>query len=152
MMKGRKLLIAGAAVILLAAGGVGIAQAVGGDSEEQVTGPQADRAKRAAVQAVGGGRGVDVERGDDGDSAWEVEVRQGDRELEVNLTRDLKRVGAVSEDDAREDERDEGGDDARENERDDDDDARENERDDDTGESERDDDAGENERDEGDDD
>ena len=148
MMKGRKLLIAGAAAILLAAGGVGIAQAVGGDSEEEVTGPQADRAKRAAVEAVGGGRGVDVERGDDGDSAWEVEVRQGDRELEVNLTRDLKPVGGVAEDDARESERD---DDAWESEGDEgDDDARESERDDDARESERDegdDDARENEGD-----
>jgi hypothetical protein len=133
MTQGRKMLIAGATVLVLAAGGVGIAQAVGGDSEEQVTGPQADRAKSAAVQAVGGGRGVDVERGDDGDSAWEVEVRQGNRELEVNLTSDLKAVGAVSEDDARESERDEGDDDARGNERDDGEDERdegENEKDD----------------------
>jgi opacity protein-like surface antigen len=100
MTRGRKLLIAGAAMLVLAAGGVGIAQAVGGDSEEQVTGPQADRAKQAAVDAIGGGRAVGVERGDDSGAAWEVEVVRPDgSEVEVNLTSDLKQVGAAAEDD-----------------------------------------------------
>jgi hypothetical protein len=43
MTRSRKLVITGAAVLALGAGGVGIAQAVGGDSEEQVTGPEADQ-------------------------------------------------------------------------------------------------------------
>jgi hypothetical protein len=108
MTGGRKLLIAGAAALLVAAGGVGIAQAVGGDSEEQVTGPEADRAKRAAVQAVGGGRAVEVERGDDDGAAWEVEVQQGGREVEVNLDSDLEQVGSARGDDGGETENDEG--------------------------------------------
>ena len=80
-------------------GGVGIAQAVGGDSEEQVSGPAADRAKQAAVQAVGGGRAVGVERADDGNGAWEVEVERGGGTLEVHLGSDLEQVGAASDDD-----------------------------------------------------
>jgi hypothetical protein len=104
----RKLLIVGAAVLLVAAGGVGIAQAVGGDSEEQVTGPEADRAKRAAVEAVGGGHVVGVEREDDGGAAWEVEVRKGDREVEVKLDSNMRSVGSETEDDGDRAEDDDG--------------------------------------------
>ncbi len=100
MGRGRKLVIAGAAVIALGAGGVGIAQAVGGDDEEQVTGPQAEQAKQAAVEAVGGGRAVGVERDDEGGAAYEVEVVRADgREVEVRLTQDLKQVGTGTGDD-----------------------------------------------------
>jgi uncharacterized membrane protein YkoI len=100
MNRSRKLIIAGAAALALGAGGVGIAQAVGGDSDEQATGPEAERAKRAALQEVGGGRIVGVEREDEGSTAWEVEVvrRNGD-EVEISLGADLKRVGVESDDD-----------------------------------------------------
>jgi hypothetical protein len=64
-------------------------------------------AKRAAVEAVGGGHAVGVERRDDGKAALEVEVERDGREIEVNLGSDLGRVGAVTEDDADEDENDE---------------------------------------------
>ena len=40
MKRTHKLLIAGASVLALGAGGVGIANAVNGDSEERVTGPE----------------------------------------------------------------------------------------------------------------
>jgi hypothetical protein len=119
MTRGRKMLIAGATALVLAAGGVGIAQAVGGDSEEQMTGPEAARAKRAAVEAVGGGRAVGVEQEDDGGAAWEVEVQSGGREIEVKLSSDLEPVGTEREDEGREDDQreDEGGeDDQREDE------------------------------------
>ena len=100
MTRTRKLLIAGAAILVLAVGGVGIAQAVGGDSEERVTGPEADRAAKAAVDAIGGGRAVGVEREDDGATAWEVEVARPDgSEVEVGLTGDLERVGTETEED-----------------------------------------------------
>lgn len=108
MARSRKLIIAGIAILALAAGGVGIAQAVGGDSEEQVTGPEADRAKRAAVEAVGGGEASGVERNDGGDGAWEVEVTRPDgSEVEVRLSADLERVGTATEDDGGEAEGDE---------------------------------------------
>ena len=75
MTRRRKLVIGGAVVLALGAGGVGFAQAMG-DGEENVSGPEADAAKRAAVSAVGGGRAVGVER-DDGDGAPWV-LREGD--------------------------------------------------------------------------
>jgi hypothetical protein len=103
------MLIAAATTLVLAAGGVGIAQAVRGDSEEQVTGPEADRAGRAAVEAVGGGRAAGVEREDDGGAAWEVEVQSGGREVEVKLSSGLEPVGTDRDDEGREDERDDEG-------------------------------------------
>jgi hypothetical protein len=101
MTRTRKLLITGAAVLALGVGGVGIAQAVGGD-DEQATGPQADRAKRAAVESAGSGRAVGVERENEGRSSWEVEVRRPDGgQVEVDLNRELERVGAETDDDDR---------------------------------------------------
>ena len=98
MTRSRKLLIGGAVVVALGAGGVGLAQAVGGDSEEQVTGPQADRAKAAAVKLAGGGQAVGVERDDGSGAAWEVEVERDGNEVEVRLTEDLKQVGIGGDD------------------------------------------------------
>jgi hypothetical protein len=110
--RNRKLAIAGVAVLALAAGGVGIAQAVGGDSEERATGPDADRAAAAAVNAAGGGSATEVERGDDGGSAWEVEVRKADgSQVEVHLDGDFKQVGTQSDDDGAKGEDEGSGDD-----------------------------------------
>ena len=95
----RKVLIAGIAVVALAAGGIGIAYAVGGDSEEQASGPAADQAKAAAVKAVGGGEAVSVEKGDQGGSAYEVEVKRDDGsvvEVQVNAQ---GQTGAQASDD-----------------------------------------------------
>lgn len=73
--------------------------AEGDDSDEHVTGPEADRAGRAAVDAVGGGRLVAVERENEGGTAWEVEVAQADgRQVEVELNRRFERI-AVDRDD-----------------------------------------------------
>ena len=100
MTRRRKLLVGGAVVLALGAGGVGLAQAVGGDSEEQVTGPDADRAKAAAVKVAGGGKAVGVERDDGDGGAWEVEVRKADGSVvEVGLTNDLRQAGAERDDD-----------------------------------------------------
>jgi hypothetical protein len=99
MTRSRKLLIGGAVVVALGAGGVGLAQAVGGD-DEQATGPDAERAKAAAVRALGGGTAVGVEREDEGASAWEVEVKQADGSVaEVDLDGNLRRTGAARDDD-----------------------------------------------------
>ena len=99
MTRRRKLLIGGAVVLALGAGGVGLAQAVGGD-DEQATGPDADRAKAAAVKLVGGGSAVGVERDDDDGAAWEVEVKKSDGSVvEVGLTSDLRKAGVERDDD-----------------------------------------------------
>jgi hypothetical protein len=99
MNRSRKLLIGGAVVVALGAGGVGLAQAGGGD-DEQAAGPDADRAKAAAVESVGGGRAVSVEREDEGATAWEVEVREADGSVvEVDLTSGLTRAPAERDDD-----------------------------------------------------
>jgi uncharacterized membrane protein YkoI len=105
MIRGRKLILVGAAAIALGAGGIGVAQAVGGDeSDEQATGPQAERAKQAALAATGGGRVTGIEREDEGDTAWEVEVALDDgRHTEVALDQNLKRVSQETDKDGGED-------------------------------------------------
>jgi peptidase YpeB-like protein len=116
------LLITGAAVLAAGAGGAGIAQGLGGDSEEWVRGPAADRAKQAALQSVGGGRVVGVEREDEGTTGWEVEVLRGDgRQIEVHLGSDLQRAGVEADDDEDDDgfEDERGDDDEREGDDDD---------------------------------
>ncbi len=119
------ILIAMAAVAVLAIGGVAIATATSGDepaqpagvaaqetenesdeneteeneAEEQATGPRADAAARAALEAVGGGKVLEVENADDGMSGFEVEVERPDGSyVEVNLDQDLRVVGTESDD------------------------------------------------------
>jgi uncharacterized membrane protein YkoI len=102
----RTLVIAAAVVAMLVAlGGAGIAYANGGDSEEQLTGPEAEKAKSAATAAVGGGTVTEVERddGDDGYSTsgvYEVEVtREDGSQLEVHLDGDYNVVGQEADED-----------------------------------------------------
>ncbi len=104
--------IAGAATVL-AAGGVGIAYAVGGESEEQVTGAAAEKAKSAALEAVGGGTVSEIERQDgDGGGAFEVEVKRDDgSQVEVHVDRDFDVVGQAGDDDGPGDDEGPGDDD-----------------------------------------
>jgi outer membrane lipoprotein SlyB len=98
----RTLVIAAAVVaMLLALGGAGIAYANGGVSEEQLTGPEADEAKNAAIAAVGGGTVTEVERDDgNGTGAFEVEVTRDDgSQLEVHLDGDYNLVGQQADED-----------------------------------------------------
>ena len=96
----RIIAIAVAAIAVLAAGGVGIAQAVGG-SEEQVNGPEAEKAKAAALDAAGGGTVLEVERQDeDGAGVYEVEVRRSDgSQVEIHLDDRYQPVGTAPDDD-----------------------------------------------------
>jgi uncharacterized membrane protein YkoI len=93
----RTLAIAAAVAILLALGAAGIAYANnnGGDSEEQLTGPEAQKAKSAAIGAVGGGTVTEVERDDgDGTGVFEVEVtRDNGSQVDVHLDRAFNVVG-----------------------------------------------------------
>ena len=97
----RTLVIAAAVAILLALGAAGIAYANGGDSEEQLTGPDAQKAKSAAIEAVGGGTLTEVERDDgNGTGAFEVEVTRDDgSQLEVHLDGDYNVVGQAADED-----------------------------------------------------
>jgi uncharacterized membrane protein YkoI len=70
-----------------------------GDSEERVPGSTADRAREIALREAGGGTVDEVERGDDGNSGYEVEVTRPDgSSTEVELDPSLK-VRSVHGDD-----------------------------------------------------
>ena len=75
----RKWLIAGivgvALVGIVAGGAIAFAS---NDGEGGATGPQADRAIQAALQATGGGTANAVERDGESGGVWEVEVRKPD--------------------------------------------------------------------------
>ena len=74
-----KLIIGAAAVAVgVAAAGGGVALGAGGDGEGTVTGPQADDATAAALEATGGGRANSVERDSENGATWEVEVTKTD--------------------------------------------------------------------------
>jgi uncharacterized membrane protein YkoI len=97
----RTLVIAAAVAMLVALGSAGIAYANGGDSEEPLTGPDAEKAKNAAIAAVGGGSVTEVERDDGyGTGAFEVEVKRDDgAQVEVHLDRDYNVVGQQTDED-----------------------------------------------------
>lgn len=102
MQINRKTVTIAAAVAALGAGGAGIAYAVGGgDSEEQVTGPDADKAASAALDAVGGGSVSEVEYQEAGSAGfYEVEVRRDDgSQVEVHLDGQYRPVGTAADDD-----------------------------------------------------
>jgi hypothetical protein len=103
----RKSVAIAAAVAALAAGGLGVATAVGGD-DESLTGPDADRAKSAAMQAVGGGTVTEVEHQDgDGGGVYEVEVKRADgSQVEVHLDGAFNQVGTAADEDAGSDDED----------------------------------------------
>lgn len=95
-----------AAVVVLAAGGAGIARAVGVGDGEQLSGPAAEQAKAAALKAAGGGTVLEVESQDgDGAGVYEVEVRRADgSEVEIHLNAAFEPVGTAPDDDANENE------------------------------------------------
>ena len=105
----RTLVITAAVAMSLALLGAGIAYANGGISEEQVSGPEADKTKSAAIAAVGGGRVTEVERddGDDGygtSGVYEVEVTRDDgSQLEVHFDGDYNVVGQEADEDGPDD-------------------------------------------------
>jgi uncharacterized membrane protein YkoI len=68
-------LVALGAAAALAGGAIAVA---GGDSEETVTGPQADRAVKAALEATDGGTANAVELDTEDGATWEVEVTKPD--------------------------------------------------------------------------
>ncbi len=93
MDKRKKILTVTGVTSVLALGGGGLAHgsgAVGGEGQETtVTGAEADRAGKVAVESVGGGTVVKVFQESEGDIAYEVEVKKTDGSTaEVEITKD----------------------------------------------------------------
>jgi hypothetical protein len=88
-----KFAAAGAVVAALALGGAAWAIAGGGDDDgPSVTGPDADRAKAAALARVGGTANA-VERDSEDGATWEVEVTKANGEtVDVRLDASFKVV------------------------------------------------------------
>ena len=102
MRLNRRIVVAAVAAGAIAVGGgVGIAKAVGGDSEEPVTGPAAEQARAAALDAAGDGTVLEVEKQDgDGSGVYEVEVRRADGStVEIHLDNQFQPVGTAADDD-----------------------------------------------------
>jgi hypothetical protein len=79
----------------LALGGAAIARATGAfdDGDAGISGPQADRAKAAALQITGGGHANAVERDSEGGGTYEVEVTKPDGStVDVRLDESFKLV------------------------------------------------------------
>src|ERR671919_1773618 len=107
----RKVVAIAAAVVALAAGSVGIAYAVGGgDSEEQVTGPDAQKAESAALDVAGGGTVTEAEFQESGSAGfYEGEVQRPDgSQVEVHLDDQFQPVGTAADDDSGSESEDEG--------------------------------------------
>src|SRR4051812_33511366 len=94
MTNSRKAILAGGTALMLALGGVGVANAVGGDDGDGgAVGPGADAAKAAALKVVPGGHATAVERVSENGATWEVEVRKPDGStVEVRLGAHDERV------------------------------------------------------------
>jgi hypothetical protein len=99
----RKVVIAAGAAVVLAAGGVGIANAVAGsDGEGGATGPDAQRAEAAALRLIPGGTANAVERDSENGATWEVEVRRPDGStVDVRLDERFNLVVAEPDSDGR---------------------------------------------------
>lgn len=89
----RRWVIAGIGSIVITAGVGSVIASANSDSEGGVTGPQADRAIHAALEATGGGTANAVERDTENGAYWEVEIRTPDgRVVDVRLDRDYSVV------------------------------------------------------------
>jgi hypothetical protein len=105
-----KMIKIGALVVILAAlAGGGVAWGTAADEDENVTGPDADRARAAALAHVDG-QVVGVEREAEGATVWEVEIKQSDGStVEVALDANYDVVGSGGEEDEDEAGEDESG-------------------------------------------
>jgi hypothetical protein len=94
----RRWIVGGALAVALAAGGVGVARAAGGDDDEApITGAALEAASAAALRHTGGGRVTETEVGDE-DGFYEVEVTLGGgRQVDVHLGRDFSVLGSEAD-------------------------------------------------------
>ena len=97
-----------AATTALALGGATWAIAGSGD-DSPVSGPNADKAKAAALAHLGGGTANSVERDDEDGATWEVEVTKNGKTVDVRL--DARYQVVVVEDDSEQEDDEGDGDD-----------------------------------------
>ena len=104
----KKVLIVGAVVAALGAGGAAIA--VGTDesgdddaTQKSISGSALQQASDAALEHTGGGEVTETEVGDE-ESYYEVEVTTDDGQQDVQLDRDFNVVSSEGDDDSSEDE------------------------------------------------
>jgi uncharacterized membrane protein YkoI len=96
-MMDKKKLVALAAAAMMVLGGGGAAYATGGDSGEQATGPDIEKAKSAALDHTNGGRVTGTEVGDE-EGYYEIEVTRDDgRQADVHLDRDLNVLSTLAD-------------------------------------------------------
>jgi uncharacterized membrane protein YkoI len=96
----RKYVIVGGSVLALVAGGAGAAVAIGssGDDEGGAQGPQAEKAKAAALALYPGGHANSVERDSENGATWEVEVAKPDGgTVDVRLDQNYRLVVAETD-------------------------------------------------------
>ena len=105
MTNTRTAILAAGAVLAIGLGGVGVAQAVGGDDGEGgATGSGADGAKAAALKLIPGGHVNAVERDSEKGATWEVEVRKPDGStVDVRLGASYERVAIDSDSESHDD-------------------------------------------------
>lgn len=93
-MKTRRTLLIGLAAAGIATAAGGAVAFAGGDGEGGVTGPDADRAVSAALDATHGGRANQVERDSEHGATWEVEVTTSDgTTVDVRLDANFEVLG-----------------------------------------------------------
>ena len=81
------------AAVAMVGGGMGVAGAMGGDSEEPITGSALEQASAAALTHTGGGVVTETEVGDE-ESYYEVEVTLDDgSQVDVRLDEAFNVVG-----------------------------------------------------------
>jgi hypothetical protein len=95
-MDTKKLVAGAAAVAVLALGGGGIAYATG-DTGEQATGPNIEKAKSAALDHTNGGQVTGTEVGDE-EGYYEIEVTRDDgSQVDVHLDRNINVLGTLAD-------------------------------------------------------
>ena len=96
-MMDKKKLVALATAAMMVLGGGGAAYATGGDSGEQATGPNIEKAKSAALDHTNGGRVTGTEVGDE-EGYYEIEVTRDDgSQADVHLDRDLNVLSTLAD-------------------------------------------------------
>jgi len=93
-MTKRSVFIGFGAAVLVAGSAAGVAVATSGDDGDQnVTGPQADRATTAALRYTHGGTANSVERDSENGATWEVEVTKDNGDtVDVRLDQNYQLV------------------------------------------------------------